>query len=126
MLAPPAPLTVAGVVDTFRKIAQVRLAATAVAATETANAIAARAQLHARYTRVRLKGGTPSAGLLCCASIGGCCAPGPQTTGNKSTDQKRQLIRKLLAAAKDSEPGYVVRSLQVGPRGDAHVGRRRV
>jgi DNA ligase 1 len=32
--------------------------------------------------------------------------------GMKSQDHKKGMIMKLLAAAKDAEPGYIVRSLQ--------------
>lgn len=32
--------------------------------------------------------------------------------GHKSQDQKKSLIMKLLSAAKDAEPGFIVRSMQ--------------
>jgi DNA ligase 1 len=32
--------------------------------------------------------------------------------GHKSQDQKKALIMKLLSAAKDAEPGFIVRSMQ--------------
>ena len=38
------------------------------------------------------------------------------TSGNKSTDKKKAMITKLLAASKAQEAGYIMRALQVGPR----------
>lgn len=34
------------------------------------------------------------------------------TEGHKSQDAKKNIIMKLLAAAKDAEPGFLVRSIQ--------------
>ncbi len=36
------------------------------------------------------------------------------STGSNSQERKRTLITKLLVSSKECEPGYIMRSLQVG------------
>jgi DNA ligase-1 len=46
------------------------------------------------------------------------------TTGASSQARKLGLISKLLVASKGTEPGYIMRSLQVGSEGETVAGSR--
>lgn len=42
------------------------------------------------------------------------CVPVCSASGQSSQERKKGLISKLIVASKGSEPGYIIRSLQVG------------